>query len=39
MDRMSRALVDLCRERELAEVTVADVCERAGVERAEFDSR
>jgi AcrR family transcriptional regulator len=39
MDRMSRALVDLCHERELAEVTVADICERAGADRAEFDSR
>jgi AcrR family transcriptional regulator len=39
MDRLSRALVDLCYERELAEVTVADVCEKAGAGRAEFDAR
>lgn len=39
MDRLSRALVDLCYERGLAEITVADVCERAGAGRAEFDAR
>jgi AcrR family transcriptional regulator len=39
MDRVSRALVDLCYERELAEISVADICERAGAERAEFDAR
>lgn len=39
MEPMSRALVDLCYERELADVTVDDVCEKAGAERAEFDAR
>jgi AcrR family transcriptional regulator len=39
LDRFSRALVDLCYERELAEVTVADICERADADRAEFESR
>jgi AcrR family transcriptional regulator len=39
MERLSRALVDLCYERELAEITIADVCEKAGAEPAEFDAR
>jgi AcrR family transcriptional regulator len=37
-DPLHRALTELCFERGFAAVTVEDVCERAEVERAEFDA-
>jgi AcrR family transcriptional regulator len=38
-DPLDRALIDLCYERGFAEIAVEDLCERAGLERAEFDRR
>lgn len=37
--RLHQALIDLCFERGFAQVTVADLCGRAGIERAEFERR
>jgi AcrR family transcriptional regulator len=38
-DSLHRALIDLCYERGFAQLTVEDVCRRAEVDRADFDSR
>lgn len=35
--RLHQALIDLCFERGFAQVTVTDLCRRAGIDRAEFD--
>ncbi len=37
--RLHQALIDLCFERGFAQVTVADLCCRTGIERAEFERR
>lgn len=38
-DPLHQALIDLCYERGFEEVTVAELCDRAGVERAAFAAR
>ena len=38
-DRLSRALIDLCFERGYAELTVEDLCRRAGLQRVDYRAR